>query len=332
MKNIAVIGSGGWGLNIIRNFAELDKLAAVCDINKTNFEKLEKEYPGIVLTKNIKDIIKDKSIEGVVVVTPPATHFKLAKKLILAGKNVWVEKPVALKSRDAKKLWDLSLKKNKIAMAGHTLLYNPAYLRLKQLIDEGYFGDIYHIYCRRLGFGKVRKNENVLWSLSVHDIAAVLYLTGTLPVEVSCIGASYIQKGTEDIIYANLKFEGELTVNINSNWLNPYKERKLVLTGSEASAVIDEMNNENPLKIYNQKIIKLPVRDLKQEYFPMHKENAVNIDINNCEMLREECRHFIDCIEKNTLPRTDAKSGYETVKILERCTLSMKKKGRWVKN
>lgn len=335
MKNIAVIGSGRWGLNIIRNFASLDKLAAVCDINKTNFEKIEQNVGANIvrplLTKNIKDIIRSKEIEGAVVATPPATHFKIARSLLLAGKDVWVEKPVALKSRDAKKLAEIAEKKGKILFAGHILLYHHAYRKLKQLVNEGYLGDINYIYARRMGFGKVRKNENVLWSLAVHDIAVILYLLGKKPARVNCLGYSYIQKNTPDVVYANMEFDAGLAANINANWINPVKERKLAVVGTEKMAVIDELDEDNPLKIYNQKVIKMPPEALKEEYFPMHKEESETFALPAGEMLKEECLHFIDCVESRKTPKTDAKSAVSVITVLEKCEASMKGNGKWVK-
>lgn len=331
MNNIAVIGSGGWGLNIIKNMAALGALGAVCDINKTNFEKIKNDYPDIILTTNLKHILKDKDINGAVIATPPLTHFKLAKKVLQADKNVWVEKPVTLKSKDAKALSELSDKKNKIILVGHILLYHPAYGKLKELIKENYLGEIYHVISKRLGFGKVRKNENVLWSLGVHDVAAALYLTGKKARSVSCAGVCRIQKDVEDIVYVNIEFEDGVTASINSSWLHPYRERKTIIIGSERSAVIDELDKEAPLKIYNQKIVKIPVQDLKEEYFPMNKEDTEVVKFEDTDMLKEECIHFIDCISSGKKPKTDIKNGEEVIRILETCEKSIKKQGTGIK-
>jgi len=338
MNNIAVIGSGGWGLNIIKNMAALGALGMVCDINKTNFDRIEKEIvsvrakgPSPLLTTNLKHILKNKDINGVVVATPPITHFKLAKKVLQADKNVWVEKPVTLKSKAAKALSELSDKKNKIILVGHILLYHPAYGKLKELIKENYLGGIYHIISKRLGFGKVRKNENVLWSLGVHDVAAALYLTGKKTQSVSCFGLCRIQKNVEDIVYVNIEFEDGVTASINSSWLHPYRERKTIIIGSERSAVIDELDKEAPLKIYNQKVVKIPIQDLKEEYFPMNKEDTEVIKFESVDMLKEECLHFIECISSGKKPKTDIKNGEEVIKILEKCEQSMKKNGKQIK-
>lgn len=331
MNNIAVIGSGGWGLNIIKNMAALGALFAVCDINKTNFGKIKNDYPDVVLTTNLKHILKNKDISGVVIATPPFTHFNLAKKTLQAGKNVLVEKPVTLKSKDAKFLAALSDKKNKIILIGHILLYHPAYGKLKELIEENYLGEIYHMISKRLGFGKVRKNENVLWSLGVHDVAAALYLTGKKARSVNCAGICRIQKGVQDIVYADIEFEDGVTASINSSWLHPYKERKTIIIGSERSAVIDELDKDATLKIYNQSVVKIPLKDLKEEYFPMNKEDAEVVKFEDTDMLREECIHFIDCISSGKKPKTDIKNGEEVIKILEKCELSMRKNGKWIK-
>lgn len=331
MRTIAVVGSGSWGLNIIKNFAALDKLGMVCDINKTNFEKIKNDYPNIKLTANIKDVVRNKEIEAVVIATPPVTHFEAAKKMIISGKHIWVEKPVALKSKDASILAQMAEKKYKKVLVGHILMYHPAYCKLKELIAGGYFGKINYTVSKRCAFGKVRKSENVLWSLAVHDIAAVIYLLGTLPKSVSCTGANYVQKNVADVIYANLEFKGGVTAHINASWLNPYKERKFILVGEEKSAVIDELDKGAPLKVYNQKVIKAPVNTLKEEFFPMNREEEEAFNFDNIEMLAEECRHFIDCIENNKTPRTDAKSAVSVVKVLEDCERSMKKGGKKIK-
>lgn len=336
MKNIAIIGSGSWGLNIIKNFVLLNKLGMICDIKKTNFEKIKKEIisvkvDDIRLTTNIKDVIRNKEIKAVVIATPPATHFNIAKRLLLAGKDIWVEKPVVLKAKDAKKIAEISKKKNKIVLAGHILLYHPAYCKLKELIEDGYLGEIKHVISRRCAFGKVRKNENALWSLAVHDIAALIYLLDKKPEDISCLGLNYIQKNVADIIYVNMKFKNNLNVHINSSWLYPYKERELIITGSKACAVVDEMDNETPLKVYNQKVANVPAKALKEEYFPIYKGEVEKFNFDNTNMLKEECLHFIECIENNKQPKSDAKSAWEVIEILEKCELSMKKNAKWEK-
>ncbi|MBI2251488.1 MAG: Gfo/Idh/MocA family oxidoreductase [Armatimonadetes bacterium] len=331
MKNIAVIGSGTWGLKIIKSLASLNKLALIADINKTNFEEIKKEFPDLTFTNNIKDIFKNKEIKGVVIATPPITHFKIAEKLLLNGKDIWVEKPFTLKSKEARKLKEISIKKNKIILVGHILLYHPAYCKLKQLIKDGYLGEIRHIASKRLSFGKIRKNENVLWSFSCHDIAAILYLLDKTPLWVSCIGNAYIQRKVEDIIYLNLDFGGGINAHINSSWLNPYKERKLIVIGEEKCSVIDELDQDNPLKVYNQKVMKMPLKNLKEEFFPVQIKNLENFSFNNIEMLKEECLHFIDCLENRKKPKTNPESAVKVIETLEKCVLSIKKNGKWIK-
>lgn len=331
MENIAVIGSGSWGLNLIRQFYNLGVLKRVADIGENNFSLIKNEFPGILLSQDYQDTLLDKDIKAVVIATPPVSHYELAKEALLAGRCVWVEKPMALNVKDAEELVKIAYSRSLIVMVGHILLYQPALIKLKSIVRSGQLGRIYYIYTKRLNFGKVRKFENALWSLAPHDISNVIYLLDKTPVEVSCAGMDCIQEKNEDFVYINLFFEDNVFANINVSWLDPLKDRKLVIAGSKRMAVLDEESFKDKLRIYNQ-YVKIPNEGKpKGEYYSLKKGKTIFPAYKDSSPLYEECSHFIYCLAKGKSPVSDGNQGLEVVKILSACEYSLKNKGKKVK-
>ncbi|MFZ2970837.1 MAG: Gfo/Idh/MocA family oxidoreductase, partial [Minisyncoccia bacterium] len=229
---VAVIGAGYWGKNLVRVFHELGALKIVCDLSEKNLSDRKKDHPNLDTTNDFSKILADKDIQAVVIATPAVTHYDICKKSILAGKDVFVEKPLALKVEEAEELVQIAKENSRILMVGHLLLYHPAVIKLKELIDRGELGDIRYIYSNRLNFGKLRKEENVLWSFAPHDISVIIDILGS-PKKVTSIGKAYLQKDIPDTTMSVLEFEGEKAAHIFVSWLNPFKEQKLSVIGSK---------------------------------------------------------------------------------------------------
>ncbi|MCL5774558.1 MAG: Gfo/Idh/MocA family oxidoreductase, partial [Firmicutes bacterium] len=295
MTKVAVIGCGMWGTNLVRNFHSLGALKSACDFDENKLNKLAQELPGVAFTKNYEEILSDKEIDAVAIATPPVTHYEVAVKALEASKNVFVEKPLTLNIADSRKLIETARKKGLILMVGHLLLYHPSILKLKELIMAGALGDVFHLFSRRLNTGRVRREENVLWSLAPHDIAVMLFLLDEEPVEISCVGGKYIQKEIEDVAFLTLIFSNGRVGNIHVSWLNPEKERKLMVVGSRGMAVVDEVNPNKKLVLFDKYVDPqtLQIKGTEVQVVPVPDE----------EPLRAECRHFLECVAEKKPPR-----------------------------
>lgn len=327
-KFIAVVGSGSWGKNLVRNFYQLGALKTVCDVNETNFENLKNLFPANY-TNSLDDVLEDDEIKAVAIATPSETHFELTKKFLLAGKDVFVEKPLALKVEDALELIKIAEEKNLILMVDHVLHYHPAIIKLKELIRAGALGEIKYIYSNRLNFGKFRKEENILWSFAPHDVSLILSIVGEMPEKVSCFGESYLfpnenpenSKLPCDVTLTHLEFKNKIRAHIFVSWLHPFKEQKLVVIGTEKMAVFDDIEPENKLILYPHKVKWLGDLPIAQ------KADAEIIPIPKDEPLKNACSHFIECVENRTKPLTDGNEALNVLKILELANNSLKNNG-----
>ena len=318
---IGVAGGGYWGKNLIRVFYELGALSVICDTNSQLKFDYQVKYPHIKFTTNIEELIHDREIKGIVIATPAHTHYEVAKKSIVAGKNVFVEKPLALKVKEGKELVRLAEEKKKILMVGHILHYHPAIVKLKELIKNGTLGKIYYIYSHRLNIGRIRHEENILWSFAPHDISLVLSLTKHMPQKVRCNGGIYLDHNVEDITLVFFEFPNNLKAHIFVSWLNPIKEQKFVVLGSEKMAVFDDTSENNKLCLYAHKIEWHPV------LVPtIHKARAEIVSFEKMEPLKAECEHFLECIESQRIPLTDGYEGLKVLKVLEMAQSSLRRK------
>lgn len=314
-KNIGLIGAGYWGKNLVRVFNQLGVLKTICDLDKKVLEGRKKEYPSLKTTTNFLDILKDRNIKAVVIATPTATHYKLAKKSLEAGKDVFVEKPLALKVKDGEKLVSSAKKKKRILMVGHLLHYHPVVIKLKKIIKKGELGEIRYICSNRLNFGKLRREESVLWSFAPHDISLIINILGT-PKKILAVGKSYLQKDIPDITLSILEFKKNQTAHIFVSWLNPFKEQKLSVIGSKRMAVFDGVKNE--LTVYSHRIKNCKNNDLEAI-----KARGRLIKILRKEPLAEEAKHFLECVKNRKTPRTDGEEGLKILKILNSCQESI---------
>jgi len=326
-KKVAVglAGCGYWGRNLARNLHQMGQLAAVCDPSAKILKDVKATYKGVRTCSKIEDLLGDAKIKAVAIAAPAAQHYEVARKALLAGKDVFVEKPLALRVPEAEELVELAARKKRILMIGHILEYHPAIQKLKDFVDSGELGDIHYIYSNRLNLGKVRQEENILWSFAPHDISVILLLTGAMPVWASTSGESYLQHDVADVTMTSLAFPGKARAHIFVSWLHPFKEQKLVVIGSRKMAVFDDVVKEGKLKIFDKGI------EWKNGQ-PVTRQTAEStLFFPETEPLREELAHFVDCVRSRKRPRTDGENGLRVLRVLDACQRSVESNGQPVK-
>jgi UDP-2-acetamido-3-amino-2,3-dideoxy-glucuronate N-acetyltransferase len=321
-RNIAVVGSGYWGKNLVRNFAGLGALHTVCDVDTNGLAELKVRYPEVNLETDFSRVLQDEEIAGVVIATPAALHFKMAKEALQAGKDTFVEKPLSLKNSEGRELVALSEAAGKILMVGHLLEYHPAVIKLKELISSGALGKIQYIYSNRLNLGKIRTEENILWSFAPHDISVILSLLGAeMPAEISTHGGYYLHHDIADVTVTNMSFHSGVSAHIFVSWLHPYKEQRLVVIGDGKMA---EFNDTSKDKLV---IFKHEIEWVDRRPVPRRGEPEV-ISIPADEPLKLECQEFIDCIDTRRQPKTDGHNGLRVLEILSLCQQSLEAGGK----
>lgn len=320
-QQVAVIGCGYWGKNLVRNFAQLRVLRWICDSNEAALEAQAQLYPDVRLTSRFEDVLSDDDIQAVVIATPAALHYAHAKEAILNGKDVFVEKPLALRYHEGYGLVELAKTCGVILMVGHILEYHPAITLLKDVVQQGELGQVWYIYSNRLNLGKVRQEENILWSFAPHDISVISSLVGSQPTLVSASGNSYLQSGVIDVTVTNMVFDDGVRAHIFVSWLHPYKEQKLVVIGDRKMAVFDDMAREGKLKIYDKGIEW-------QAGLPVPRQTAeTTLFFEEKEPMRLECEHFLNCIRDRKRPLTDGESALRVLKVLEASQMSLERDG-----
>jgi UDP-2-acetamido-3-amino-2,3-dideoxy-glucuronate N-acetyltransferase len=322
---VGLAGCGYWGRNLARNLHQMGHLAAVCDPSAKILKDVKATYKGVRTCSKIEDLLGDAKIKAVAIAAPAAQHYDVARKALLAGKDVFVEKPLALRVPEAEELVELAARKKRILMIGHILEYHPAIQKLKDFVDSGELGDIHYIYSNRLNLGKVRQEENILWSFAPHDISVILLLTGAMPVWASTSGESYLQHDVADVTMTTLAFPGKARAHIFVSWLHPFKEQKLVVIGSRKMAVFDDVVKEGKLKIFDKGI------EWKNGQ-PVTRQTAEStLFFPETEPLREELAHFVDCVRSRKKPRTDGENGLRVLRVLDACQRSVESNGQPVK-
>ena len=323
---VAVLGAGAWGMNLIRNLHALEALEVVCDINHERLDEVRRKYPQVKVTPSPDEVFKNDCIQGVVIATPAATHTELALRALEVGKDVLVEKPMALSVKDGEKIVEEAERRGCVLMVGHVLEYHPAILRLRELLSEGVLGRLEYIYSNRLNFGKFRREENALWSFAPHDVALLLRLVGEMPQEVSAHGGAYLSGEVADVTVSNFLFPGGVRAHIFVSWLHPYKEQRLVVIGDRAMAVFeDTLPWPEKLRIYRHKI------EWREGRIPVAaRAEAEPVPVEEVEPLRAECEHFLECVAGRKRPLTDGESGLKVLKVLEACQKSLARGGERV--
>jgi len=319
---IALVGCGYWGKNLCRNFHALGAVKSVVDTTESGQTTASSIAPDIQVTDSLEDVLRNDQIQGVALATPAETHAELAIQAMQAGKDVFVEKPMALTLEDAEKMKKVAEATGRILMVGHLLEFHPAVLKLREMIASGELGKINYIYSNRLNFGKVRTEENALWSFAPHDVAVILRLMGHAPVEVSACAGSYLTNGIADTTLSNLRFENESRAHIFVSWLHPFKEQRLVVVGDKKMAIFNDVAPfGEKLQLYPQNVeFDGPIPILK-------KEDAEFVEHENTEPLREECNHFLDCIQSRNQPLTNAQSSIDVLQVLHACQQSIEQNG-----
>lgn len=317
-KNIAVIGCGYWGKNIVRNMAEIGALYAVSDNNADLLTKTATQYG--VKPLSFDEILCDKNIAGIAIAAPAALHYKLAKAALESGKDVFVEKPLALTTADAKELCDIAVREGRILMVGHLLQYHSAFLKLKELVQQDQIGKLRYVYSNRLSLGKIRTEEDVLWSFAPHDISMILGIVDKAPTHVSAVGNYGLSNTIADTVHTHIQFDDGLKAHVMTSWLHPFKEQRLVLVGENAMAVFDDTQGwENKLVLYPHKL-----GDVNGVPTP-EKADTIPIKLDIREPLKDECLHFAHCIATRMTPRTDGEEGLRVLSVLEKAAQSLSK-------
>jgi len=326
-RNIALIGAGNWGKNLVRNFYQLGVLKIICDQSSAIRQQLVKDYQDPLVTDDFNAVLSDPSIQAVVIAAPAAQHHALAAQALDAGKHCFVEKPLSLTYDEGAALVRLAEAKKKILFVGHILQYHPAVVRLKELINKGTIGRLQYIYSRRLSLGKIRREENILWSFAPHDISIILSLAGEEPIYVDSIGSNFLHAGIADVTMTNLKFPSGIGAHIFVSWLNPFKEQKLVIVGSNGMLVFDDTE---PIE---NKLVHYPHAINWQNGQPVpQKAEEIAIDLKDIweEPLKAECKAFLNAIATGAKPLTSGEEGLRVLKILERSQHSIEAKEKGI--
>lgn len=326
LPSVAVIGTGYWGKNLVRNFHQNGSLKLICDNNETALSTFKAQYPGIETCISLSDVLDHNEIEGVVIATPAETHFNIAREALLADKHVFVEKPLVLNEADGHELIEIAENRNRVLMVGHLLKYHPAFIKLEELVMSGSLGRVNYIYSNRLNFGKIRREENILWSFAPHDISMILTLAGDMPESVLTTGGCYLHQRIADITTTHFEFSSGLRAHIFVSWLHPFKEQKLVVVGDQKMVVFnDTLDWPDKLLIYPHHVhwvngIPLP-----------EKAKPERVDIPQEEPLRKECMHFLECISNGCSPLTNGYEGLRVLKILNASQRSLEGHGMIVR-
>lgn len=319
---LGVIGCGYWGQNLVRNFNALGVLRSVAEADDARRADFSKRYPRVSFVDDESAVIADPAVAAVAVATPAETHARVVRQALEAGKDVFVEKPLALTEKEGQDLVILAREKGRLLMVGHLLWYHPAVLRLKELVKSGDLGKIQYIYSHRLNLGKIRREENILWSFAPHDISVILGLLGEMPNRVQSQGGNYLQEKISDVTVSLLSFPSGVKAHIFVSWLHPFKEQKLVVVGSQKMAVFDDMEKDAKLRLYPHTI------DWKDQVPVANKAAAEVVPLGTGEPLLSECRHFLECVSTRTTPRTDGEEGLRVLSVLQRCQDSLSPGGK----
>jgi predicted dehydrogenase len=324
---IGVAGLGYWGPNLARNFRELpgSDLRWLCDGSEAARDKAAAHFPGVRVTADLDDLLADPELDAVALATPVPSHADLAVRVLEAGKHCFVEKPLAQSVADAERAVAAAGRAGKILMVGHLLEYHPGVLALKGLADSGELGDIYYIYGNRLNLGKLRADENALWSLGAHDVSVVLTLAGEEPSEAVAHGESYVRPGVEDVVFAYLRFPSGLAAHLHLSWLDPHKERRFTVVGANKMATFDDMAVDSKITVYDKGFDEDP-----QGYgeWVLRNRETYSPQLPAVEPLRVECQEFLDSIEQGRAPRSDGASGLRVVRVLEQLQNSLNQSRR----
>lgn len=321
-SGVAVVGTGYWGKNLVRVFDELGVLKLICDKNEIVLEKLGEKHPQAETCMALNDVLSRDDIQAMAIATPAETHFTLAREALLAGKHVFVEKPLVLQESEGEELIQLAGERSLTLMVGHLLQYHPIFEELRRLAESGELGRIDYIYSHRLNLGKIRREENILWSFAPHDLSMILSLAGEEPESIVTTGGNYLHRKIADVTTTHLEFPSGLRAHIFVSWLHPFKEQRLVVVGNRKMAVFDDTQP------WEEKLLLYPHQIRWENYMPVPtKGDPERVDVPLREPLRSECEHFLHCLTKGERPRTDGAEGLRVLRILNASQQSLDKQG-----
>jgi UDP-2-acetamido-3-amino-2,3-dideoxy-glucuronate N-acetyltransferase len=318
--NVAVVGVGYWGKNLVRNFYELGALRTLCDTQSSVQAACTQNYRGVKFCSDYGEVLSDPDIDAVALATPAVTHYELAKAALEAGKDVLVEKPLAIDVKQGEDLVKRAEARRRILMVGHILRYHPAVLKLQELIRNGVLGKIDYLYSTRLNIGKIRTEENILWSFAPHDISVMLALLNEMPTRVICQGSAFLNRDVTDVTLSHFEFPSGVQAHIFVSWLHPLKEQRLVVVGSEKMAVFDD-TAEHKLVLYPHKVEWINRTPIAV------KAKGETVELEVREPLRAECQHFLDCVGSRVSPVSDGREGLQVLRVLDACQRALQNGG-----
>ena len=320
MSRLAQVGLGDWGKNLVRNFDELAELAWLCDTDGEKRRSFEQRYPHARVTADLDDVLADDAVEAVVIATPVPTHYELAKRVLEAGKHVFVEKPPAMRGVEMEELCELAEERGLVLMPGHLLLYHPGVQKLKELVDRGELGDVLCVYGNRKNLGTIRTYENALWSLGVHDLSVLLYLIDEEPSELWAHGNAFLNRGVEDVVFCYLRFPSGKIAHMHLSWLDPHKTRQITVVGRDKMVVFDDMELERKITVYD-KAPEQPTTTYGE--WRTRTGDIWSPKIPNTEPLRLECEHFLALVRGEGDTQRAARDGLVVVRALEQLQVSL---------
>jgi predicted dehydrogenase len=330
MVDIAVIGCGYWGPNLVRNFTGLAdcRVTALCDRDPARLAHMTRLYPGVQTCRNVGELLDRPDIDAVAVATPTRLHYDLAQLALESGRHVLVEKPLASSTCQCEGLLHLAEDKDLVLMTGHTFIYSPTVRKIKEIIDRGELGELQYVSSRRLNLGLFQKDINVAWDLAPHDISIILYIVGETPVGVNCQGKAHVTAGIEDVTNMTLMFANGAFALIHNSWLDPNKVRQMTFVGKRGMLLYDDMEPVEKIKIYDKRVEVPPHYDTFAEWqFSYHHGDMYSPFVKQAESLSLECQHFVDCIHTGARPESGGLEGLKVVQILEASSESLKLDG-----
>lgn len=328
--SVGIVGCGYWGPLLVRNFVNLPncKVTAVCDANEARLKHVKGLYPSVSCVTDFNKLLSDFDLDAIVLATPVKSHYPLAKAGLLAGKHVFIEKPMASSSAECEELVSLAQSRNLTLLVDHTFLYSAAVRKIVEIVEAGDIGDIRYINSRRLNLGLFQKDINVAWDLAPHDISIILHILGEFPTSVNCQGNAHVTPSIEDVTNMSLMFRHKRFATIQSSWLEPRKIREMTIVGSRRMIVYDDLQTHEKIKVYDVRVERPPHYDTFAEFqYSYHYGDSYIPHLHQEEPLKAVCQHFIECIETGVAPLTSGRHGYEMIKILEAASASLKANG-----
>lgn len=331
MRKVVTIGCGAWGLNYLRVFSEIPNCPQIgaCDQSNERLAVVHKRLPSVQLYSTLQQVLHNPEIEGVVIATPATTHYEIARECLRYSKHTLVEKPITLKVEEGEELIDLAEAKGLVLMVGHTFIFNPGIRKVKEWMTEEELGVVYYLHATRTNLGPFRHDVNTIWDLAPHDVAIFNFLLDSRPLWVSATGSRFLNNGSEDVGFITLGYPGNVLGNVHVSWADPNKVREVVIIGSKGRIVFDDMNNLERVKIFKKGVVpasgeahsfgefKLLVRD----------GDTVSPKVETSEPLKNQCAHFLECMEKRSHPLTDGRSGVDVIRVMRAIEKSLAANG-----